>query len=48
MTRTKAVAVLAELGYHDNFEDEAWLKNNLETIARTLVQSLCHLWSPDL
>lgn len=41
VTRTKAVAVLAELGYHDNFEDEAWLKNNLETIARTLVQSLC-------
>ena len=35
------MAVLAELGYHDNFEDEAWLKNNLESIARTMVQSLC-------
>lgn len=41
VTRTKAVAVLAELGYHDNYEDEAWIKNNLETIARTMVQSLC-------
>ena len=41
VTRTRAVAVLAELGYHDNYEDEAWIKNNLETIARTMVQSLC-------
>ncbi len=39
--RTKAVAVLCELGYHDNFADEAWLKNNLETIAKNLVRSLC-------
>lgn len=39
--RTKAVAVLAELGYHDNIEDEAWLKDNLNSIARILVQSLC-------
>lgn len=38
---TKAVAVLAELGYHDNYADEAWLKNNLEAIARNLVRSLC-------
>ncbi|MBQ8180778.1 MAG: N-acetylmuramoyl-L-alanine amidase [Ruminococcus sp.] len=39
--RTKAVAVLCELGYHDNFADEAWLKNNLETIAKNIVRSLC-------
>ncbi|MBR4626374.1 MAG: SH3 domain-containing protein [Ruminococcus sp.] len=38
---TKAVAVLAEIGYHDNFADEAWIKNNLETIAKILVRSLC-------
>ncbi len=38
---TKATAVLCELGYHDNYADEAWLKNNLEAIARNLVQSLC-------
>lgn len=39
--RTKAVAVLAEIGYHDNYSDEAWLKNNLETIAANLARSLC-------
>lgn len=39
--RTKAVAVLCELGYHDNLSDEAWLKNNLEAIAENLVRSLC-------
>mgnify|MGYP002622176572 FL=1 len=39
--RTRAVAVLAELGYHDNYADEAWLKNNLENIARNIVGSLC-------
>ncbi|MDE5937364.1 MAG: N-acetylmuramoyl-L-alanine amidase [Ruminococcus sp.] len=39
--QTKAVAVLCELGYHDNFADEAWLKNNLELIAKNLVRSLC-------
>ena len=30
VTRTRAVAVLAELGYHDNNEDETWLRNNLD------------------
>lgn len=39
--QTRAVAVLCELGYHDNYADEAWLKNNLEDIASNLVQSLC-------
>ena len=39
--RTKAVAVLCEIGYHDNYADEAWLKNNLENIARNIVNSLC-------
>ena len=39
--RTRAVAVLAEIGYHDNIADVTWLKNNLNAIARNLVQSLC-------
>ncbi len=39
--RTRAVAVLCELGYHDNYADEAWLKNNLDEIAKNLVDSLC-------
>lgn len=41
VSRTRAVAILAELGYHDNVEDEAWIKENLDNIARNLVQSLC-------
>ena len=39
--RTRAVAVLCELGYHDNFADEAWLKHNLEAIAANIANSLC-------
>lgn len=41
VSRTKAVAALVELGYHDNPLDEAWLKRSLGTIAKVLVQSLC-------
>ncbi len=39
--RTKAVAVLCEIGYHDNYADETWIKNNLENIASNIVRSLC-------
>lgn len=39
--RTNAPAVLAELAYHDNPEDAEWLKNNIEPIAKNLVQGLC-------
>ena len=38
--RTKAPAVLIEVAYHDNPQDEAWIKNNLEAIAINIVQSL--------
>ena len=38
--RTRAVAILAELGYHDNQEDTAWLLDNLDLIASNLVLSL--------
>ncbi len=41
VTQTRAVAVLCELGYHDNVDDVTWLKNNLEAIAKNIVQSLC-------
>ena len=34
-------AVLAELGYHDNLEDEAWITGNIEPIAAALVESVC-------
>lgn len=38
--RTKAVAVLAEIGYHDNIEDAEWIRSNLKQIAMNLVRSL--------
>lgn len=38
--RTRAVAILAEIGYHDNAEDAAWIQQNLEQIAQNLVLSL--------
>ena len=38
--RTKAVAILAELGYHDNLADAEWLEQNLQQIARNLTLSL--------
>lgn len=41
VNRTRAVAVLAEIGYHDNEEDANWIRGNLDSIAANLVQSLC-------
>lgn len=41
VTQTRAVAVLCELGYHDNPEDAEWIKANTQPIARNLVQALC-------
>lgn len=38
--RTRAVAVLAEIGYHDNREDAVWLRSHLPQIARNLALSL--------
>lgn len=40
VTRTRAVAILAELGYHDNLQDEAWLTSNLDSIAENIAISL--------
>lgn len=37
---TRAPAVLAELGYHDNLEDAQWLENNLMPLARSLALSV--------
>lgn len=38
--RTRAPAVLLEIGYHDNLEDADWIKANINEIARTIVLSL--------
>lgn len=41
VSRTNAVSVLCELGYHDNPEDAAWIRENLDNIAANLTESLC-------
>ena len=38
--RTRAPAVLLELGFHDNRQDADWIIGNLEAIAANLVRSL--------
>lgn len=40
VTRTRAPAVLAELGYHDNREDALWIQNNIPALARNLALSV--------
>ena len=40
VTQTRATAILAELGYHDNPQDEAWIKANIDSMGRNLSQSL--------
>lgn len=39
LNKTRAPAILVETGYHDNSEDEAWIKANIENIARVLAQA---------
>ena len=38
--KVRAPAVLLELAFHDNPDDAAWVKNNLDAIARSIVLSL--------
>jgi len=38
--RVDAPSVLAEIAYHDNVEDAQWIRDNIEGIARAMVQAL--------
>ena len=40
LRRTRATAVLIEVGYHDNSQDATWIAENIDEIARNLVLSL--------
>ena len=40
LRRTRAPAVFLELAYHDNYDDAAWIKGNIDAIARNIVLSL--------
>ena len=40
LRRTRAVAILVEVAYHDNVEDANWITNNIEEIAENLALSV--------
>ena len=40
LRRTRAVAILVEIAYHDNVEDANWIINNIEKIAQNLALSV--------
>ena len=40
LRRTKAPAVLIEVGYHDNREEAQWIRDNIDNIARALAKSV--------
>lgn len=40
LRRTKAPAVLIEVGYHDNREEAQWIRDNIDNIARVLAKSV--------
>ena len=47
LRRTKAPAVLIEVGYHDNRQEAQWIRDNIDTIARTLAQSVAEYFHQD-
>ena len=42
--RSKAPAVLVEIGYHDNYADAIWLEGHKEAIAQQLARALCRFF----
>ncbi len=40
LKRTKAPAVLIEVGYHDNRQEAEWIRSNIDNIARSLAKSV--------
>lgn len=38
--RTVAPSALIEVAFHDNYEDEAWIKNNINLIGETIAMSI--------
>ena len=40
VARVKAPGVLVEIGYHDNYADAQWVKDNINLIAQTIVMAL--------
>ena len=40
LRRTNVPSVLVEVGYHDNPEEAAWIKDNIDDIAKALAKSI--------
>ncbi len=40
LRRTNVPSVLVEVGYHDNPEEAAWIKDNIDHIAKALAKSI--------
>ena len=47
ITKTNAPAVLVEIAYHDNVQDEAWIRENTALIARNSGMSVCAYFGMD-
>ena len=45
LKRTKAPAVLIEVGYHDNREEAQWIRDNIDNIARSLAKSVAEYFN---
>lgn len=40
VSRSRAPAVLVEIGYHDNYADAVWLEGHMDAVAQQLAQAL--------
>ena len=45
LRKTKAPAVLIETAFHDNREDARWIRDNLDSIARSLSKSVAEYFN---
>ena len=47
LRRTKAPAVLIEVGYHDNRGEAQWIRDNIDNIARNLAKSVTEYFNQE-
>ncbi len=45
ISHTTAPAVLIKLGYNDNFDDAAWIKDNVRSVAKALSRALAEYFA---
>ncbi len=47
LRRTSAPSTLIEIAYHDNADDELWIKNNIDVIAKKISEALAEFFEID-